>query len=529
MKFLRTFLGPLLVPFAFSACAPTVESDCEDAIGFVSECYGAEVAASFAQTCDSQSARAVLGEECDKSETGFLWTSIDPDPVEHFKYGSIGSDYMGIPRPIFRALPLVCEDLWRATTSWSQTADPTDRPYRAFGMIYEPGHNLPIGMSTRRMPLIGSLVGPNCALCHTTMLRRTEDAQPELVFGAPAVQVNVETFNRFVFGCIQSDQFNQQNLNRAFNQIGEGSLLLSLLGSHLDLLVERTRRRFARVAVGAPWGPGRDDAIGLAAAVLLNPEDVPDLPAPIDFPAAWNQANHRGGLHWDGGAPSAEQRNLLVAVGTGAPRDKVPVESLRAVQAWLDILPPPQYPFPIDYELARVGAGIYADRCASCHDPQGSRFGLVEPVYDIGTDPNRALVTSEESVRTINAMQGSGLSSTGFESWALDGFQNTGGYANALLDGVWLRGPYLHNGSVPTLRDLLRPAEERPTFFYRGYDVYDAQNVGYVSDVPPRFETDPLYGAFDTSDPGNGNGGHNYGTDLPPSDIDALLEHLKTL
>ena len=39
------------------------------------------------------------------------------------------------------------------------------------------------------------------------------------------------------------------------------------------------------------------------------------------------------------------------------------------------------------------------------------------------------------------------------------------------LDGIWLRAPYLHNGSVPTLRDLLRPPDERPVVFYRGYDV----------------------------------------------------------
>src|SRR5207247_5431585 len=69
-------------------------------------------------------------------------------------------------------------------------------------------------------------------------------------------------------------------------------------------------------------------------------------------------------------------------------------------------------------------------------------------------------------------------------------FRKTVGYANAPLDGIWLRGPYLHNGSVPTLRDLLDPpcpdpkvqcAGGRPVKFYRGYDVYDPFNVGFVS------------------------------------------------
>ena len=52
-------------------------------------------------------------------------------------------------------------------------------------------------------------------------------------------------------------------------------------------------------------------------------------------------------------------------------------------------------------------------------------------------------------------------------------FRKTFGYANSPLDGVWLRAPYLHNGSVPTLRDLLEPSDQRPKTFYRGYDVYD--------------------------------------------------------
>jgi hypothetical protein len=53
-----------------------------------------------------------------------------------------------------------------------------------------------------------------------------------------------------------------------------------------------------------------------------------------------------------------------------------------------------------------------------------------------------------------------------------------------LLDGIWLRAPYLHSGSVPTLRDLLRPPEERPKVFFRDCDVYDYVNLGMVSQGP---------------------------------------------
>ena len=69
--------------------------------------------------------------------------------------------------------------------------------------------------------------------------------------------------------------------------------------------------------------------------------------------------------------------------------------------------------------------------------------------------------------------------------WRFSHFRKTDGYANMPLDGMWLRAPYLHNGSVPTLRALLFP-EKRPAEFYRAYDVYDWDNVGFVAAAPTR-------------------------------------------
>ena len=94
------------------------------------------------------------------------------------------------------------------------------------------------------------------------------------------------------------------------------------------------------------------------------------------------------------------------------------------------------------------------------------------------------------------------------------------------LDGVWLRAPYLHNGSVPTLRDLLEPVNARPKTFHRGYDVYDPVKVGFVSTVPS--DANRKYFKFDTSKSGNSNSGHVYGTELGSADKDALVEYLKT-
>ena len=79
-------------------------------------------------------------------------------------------------------------------------------------------------------------------------------------------------------------------------------------------------------------------------------------------------------------------------------------------------------------------------------------------------------------------------------------------------------------GQCPDLRSLLFP-EERPATFYRAYDVYDWERVGFVAQgVAARREGF----RFDTRKPGNSNRGHVYGAELPARDRAAILEYLKT-
>jgi len=115
-------------------------------------------------------------------------------------------------------------------------------------------------------------------------------------------------------------------------------------------------------------------------------------------------------------------------------------------------------------------------------------------------------------------------------SYRFKRFHKTYGYANSPLDGVWLRAPYLHNGSVPTLRELLKPANDRPKIYFRGNDEYDPQDLGFKWNKPNRPDG-TAYFRYDTSEPGNSNVGHEgpvYGTELSPHDKDALIEYLKT-
>jgi hypothetical protein len=99
-------------------------------------------------------------------------------------------------------------------------------------------------------------------------------------------------------------------------------------------------------------------------------------------------------------------------------------------------------------------------------------------------------------------------------------------YESRVLHGIWASAPYLHNGSVPNLWELLTPPNERKSSFMVGSRVFDPKNVGYATDQSPfkngKFATDPKNAN------GNGNGGHDYGTRLTPDQRWAIIEYLKT-
>jgi hypothetical protein len=153
--------------------------------------------------------------------------------------------------------------------------------------------------------------------------------------------------------------------------------------------------------------------------------------------------------------------------------------------------------------------------------PRGRRGtnGQVIPIDEVGTDRHRLDTWTAASANAFNDF-------TAGQPWAFTHFRKTNGMATSLLDGIWLRGPYLHNGSVPSIADLLEPADGRPRVFYRGYDVIDPDRLGFISTGPAAEAEGSRY---DASLPGNGNRGHEYGTTLSPDEKRALVEFMKTL
>ena len=100
-------------------------------------------------------------------------------------------------------------------------------------------------------------------------------------------------------------------------------------------------------------------------------------------------------------------------------------------------------------------------------------------------------------------------------------------YESRVLHGIWAAAPYLHNGSVPTLADLLEKSEDRPTSFVPGPN-YDIDKVGMATEQTAFDHVIETTGCDDLAS-GNSRCGHEYGTDLSADQKKALLEYLKSI
>jgi hypothetical protein len=102
-----------------------------------------------------------------------------------------------------------------------------------------------------------------------------------------------------------------------------------------------------------------------------------------------------------------------------------------------------------------------------------------------------------------------------------------GSYEARVMQGIWAAAPYLHNGSVPTLAELLKPADQRVTAFKVG-PAYDTVNVGLAAQQT-QFNYTLTTTDCSNLNSGNSRCGHEFGTKLSPDEKKALLEYLKTL
>lgn len=450
-----------------------------------------------------------------------FWKFIPNAPVdyvtinEHFKYGSIGSEPAnGIPYWIWKVLP----------DMFPEKLPAPGNGYEAFGLLQERDMDTPIGFSIRRV--IVDRVGMNCALCHTGTVRDTPQSQKRIIVGMPANGLDLQSYARFLYACARDPRFTVDNVMQAIARRKRLNPLEKLIYREA---IWRTREALIQQAnllsfmdIRPPWGPGRVDTFNPYKAIQFNfPMQLDHTIGTVDLPVIWMQRPREGmQLHWDGNNTSVVERNKSAALGAGVTPTTIDIDRMKRIEDWLWDLPAPKYPYSVDETLASKGQSVWQQNCASCHAFDGAYVGKVSPIEEIGTDRSRLDSYTYELLENQNTLY------SGYP-WRFTHFRKTNGYANMPLDGIWLRAPFLHNGSVPTLKDLLEPPENRPKEFYRGYDVFDQVNVGFITNVAE--ENGRKYFRFDTSIPGNSNAGHIYGTTLTPDEKTALIEYMKKL
>lgn len=290
-------------------------------------------------------------------------------------------------------------------------------------------------------------------------------------------------------------------------------------------------------------GFGRLDAFGGARNLLWH--DGKPVSAPVSYPDLWS-FDRLSWVHWDANTTSVLERNIGQALGLGAVLDKstlvstVSVVNLHQLETLAAKIKPPRWTDVfggIDAAKAARGRTIFDRDCASCHV---ARLGERISNDELDVDPNRAdnfaLPISGQPNEVAIADLIGGVKRKAYEEKGFTKQQQDileGGriamwrsspkqYAVRSLTAIWASAPYLHNNSVPTLRDLLTPPENRPRVFFAGRTDYDLVKLGFLSD-------DDGKGRFpvDTSLAGNRNTGHRYGTMLAERDKIDLLEYLK--
>jgi mono/diheme cytochrome c family protein len=441
---------------------------------------------------------------------------------EFFKYGSIGNDgAAGVPYKLWIAMPQVC----------ANHLPPGAKGYEAFGFLWERGRNpvlgTPVGFSRAKVGV--ERVSINCALCHTTRARLSAEAEPQIYPGGAGNTIDIQSYQRFLTSCAVDEEFNADNLIPVMDQMVGLSAAEKLL--YRFVLIPAVRKQlkkqgkdYAWTYQRPRWGPGRIDPFNPVKFTMLRLSDDGTI-GNSDMLPLWNLAEREkrpwATFHWDGLTTSLRDSVLSSMLGDGMVAKEYKPQSLKRLTDLVRNIPAPPSPHKPDGDVAK-GKELFDKNCAECHAHNGARAATIIPPAEVGTDIERDHMWTEAAVKAYTNYR------RGY-NWNFTGFRKVDGYLAGTLDGLWLNGPYLHNGSVPNLRALLDPPDKRPKAFLRGGDVVDGEKGGFVSpDCDP--VKPPKDGfCYDTSLTGNSNTGHTFGTTLPEGEKKNLLAYLLML
>lgn len=475
-------------------------------------------------------------------------------------------------------------------------AEPADAKYNPDG--------LPVGLGRTDKGVRPAQLGVSCAFCHTNLLVfqgktvRIEGGTT-MLFSARFLQVLLgamqatldrgDKFARFAASVLEREGRTNDAANRE-------ALREELVVYHGTL-----HARASRDPSPTFWGYGRNDALGRGGNQIfgqLDPDNLRPANAPVSIPQIWGSWEYDW-VQWNGAVQDPLARNIGQVIGVGArlftkstrkdpeapgvdPKDpfqsSVDIAHLERHNELVKKLRAPRWPAgfpPINRQLAAKGKGLY-DRhhCAHCHLPQPLAAGErpskdqtlkvnMIPIEDIRTDDLAAKNFRQRTVETgalglgrkpagaaVGHVAGEIMKRAGQASPDPIQIKAELKYMARPHAGVWATPPFLHNGSVPTIYELLSPVEERHRCFVIGAtNEYDPVKLGLVLRDCGSPGGDPrLDFEFDTTRAGNSNAGHEFrgakcldddqhdhtkhsdllGCEIKPADRLAIIEYLKT-
>jgi hypothetical protein len=447
---------------------------------------------------------------------------------------------------------------------------------------------LPVGLVKNVAP-DGEFIGLTCAACHTSQIQF--NGKKVRIEGGAAMS-SPNTFSATMFKALLETKLNPIKFSRFAkkvlgdqNSLGERIKLKIEITKTLEAVFADALLAKAKHLYPLEEGFGRLDALGRGGNLIFGSEldnrNLAVANGPVSLPNLWDAPSFDW-VQWNGSIQQPMARNIAEALGVNAPiklkgnsqelfDSTVPVENLHKVELLLEKLRPPKWPEEvlgnIDREKAARGEALYTQHCAGCHESQlgppnefGKRFLHIQmyPLDVIGTDPTTATNFNRRTVLTpglslpdpvsaagaleavateVEKKKYDALGLTPEQRIEMNGFRAnklrpTLSYRARNMNGIWASPPYLHNGSVPNLYELLLPASQRSRTFYVKDMEFDTQRVGYkTGKTPGAFK-------FDTSKAGNSNSGHEYadgprkngviGPALTDEERWAIVEYLKT-
>jgi hypothetical protein len=446
-----------------------------------------------------------------------------------------------------------------------------------YGFLPMKDRQLPVGFATGRDTSKILSVGLTCAACHTREIKVGEDFYR--IDGGPAM-INYENYTKDLESALKFTIDNQVKLEQFLDKViaaskSNGDPAINDRNALRNKVIKYQQDFSLFNQLSLPtanmWGIGRTDALNQilnrVSGIDISPNpgsmitsNISPADNPVRFPFIWNMQfqdyTQWGATGVNGNSNQALLRNAGECLGVGAQFRPVPNPSmpdgfdylkvnsvsfsgLLALEGYINKMGAPKWPWKVDNSLVAQGATIFSANCASCHgktpgEPRlPSTITWATPTYDVGTDRwyfNTLSRTGSPGVLSpllpndVPLIQISGFCNKKI----LQQYQPSisfipasnkivaGMYESRVLEGIWAAAPYLHNGSVPTLEDLLKPASRRPKTFYLGIN-YDIEKVGLSDTQPVRYGYQ-----YNTSALGNSNAGHEYGAQLSAQDRVAL-------